>query len=487
MSIHRRQLLQLGAAGTASAIGTRVPASGAASGGGRAPAPAVFDVVVVGGGFSGMVAARDLKRAGLDNMLVLEARKRVGGRSYNMAVGDGLYSNAGPTWVGPGQTAIANLLRELGIATERNFDRGDAVLLLGGQTQRIPTQASPVSDRSLIEELEALALTVPASAPWAAERAAEFDAMTFADFLATRQLSEMDQMSLRILTQLTFGAMPEDISFLYVLFYINSAGGYDLLESMEGGAQQDRIVGGTQSVPLRIARELGSIVRNGQPVSQISDWQPDASGPVRLETPDGEVRARAVIMALSPSQANDIMYAPALPPRRAGIMAHWPRGGSAIKVAAVYEKPFWREQGLSGQSYSPDGPYLWTVDVSPGHDSHGHLMSFTMSAAMPPMTSEQRRQAILEAHARCFGPQALSPIGYAELDWSQETYTRGCVSPLTKGVLTRYGSALRPPSGKLVWAGTETSDIWMGYMDGAVRAGQRAALEALGALSGRVA
>ena len=91
--------------------------------------------------------------------------------------------------------------------------------------------------------------------------------------------------------------------------------------------------------------------------------------------------------------------------------------------------------------------------------------------------------AILDLYAQCFGEEARNPIGYVEHDWSQETYTRGCVSPLTPGVLSRWGKALRVPNGRLVWAGTETAEIWMGYMDGAVRAGHRAALEALRALA----
>jgi monoamine oxidase len=303
--------------------------------------------------------------------------------------------------------------------------------------------------------------------------------MTYADYLQTQSLNDDDLLALTISCQLTFGDKPENLSFLYVLFYIHSAGGYDLLESMEGGAQQDRIDGGTQAVPMRLAAELGDVVRLQHPVERIVNWDAAEGGPVRLETPSGPVTARVVIMALSPSQATGIEYSPRLPEQRAALMANWPRGGSAIKVAVAYETPFWREDGLSGQSYSPNGPYLWAVDVSPFDGGQGQLMSFTMSSAVPPMTPEQRREAILAAYVKCFGEQAAHPSAYAELDWSQETYTRGCVSPMTPGLLTRFGPALRPPTGNLYWAGTETAEIWMGYMDGAVRTGHRAALEAL--------
>ncbi|MFI4933284.1 MAG: flavin monoamine oxidase family protein [Caulobacterales bacterium] len=439
----------------------------------------MFDVAVVGAGTSGLTAARDLKRAGLDNIVVLEARDRVGGRSYNQTLAGGLVADAGPTWVGPGQTAILDLLRELGIGTVRNYDTGDTVVLAGGQVQRVPTTASPITDASFFERMNAMAGEVPAQAPWLAKNAAEYDAMSYGDYLKTQRFSDADRRILDITCQLTFGGLPEDISLLYVLFYINAAGGYERLESMEGGAQQDRIQGGTQAISKRMAADLGDVVRLGEPVKAIAGWDRADGSSIRLATPSGTVQARRVILALSPSQASDIDFAPGLPKQRAELMANWPRGGAAIKVAVAYAKPFWREKGLCGQSVLFDGPYLWAVDVSPADGSAGQLMSFTKPAAGPPIPPDQRRAQILEAHARCFGPEALNPIGYVEQDWSQETYTRGCVSPLTKGVLSRYGAALRAPSGRLIWAGTETAEIWMGYMDGAVRSGHRAALEAL--------
>ncbi len=296
-----------------------------------------------------------------------------------------------------------------------------------------------------------------------------------------RALSDDDRLGLDIAGQLTFGAKPKYLSFLYVLFYIHSAGGYELLESMEGGAQQDRIVGGTQAVPMKMAEELGSLVRLSQPVSQIVGWS--GVGPIKLETPSGAVEARAVILALSPSQATGIRFSPELPADRNALMEHWPRGSHAIKIGVAYETPFWRAKGLSGQVYSPDGPFLWGMDVSPADASKGQLMSFTLSAEVPPRTSEQRKTQILDAYAKCLGDEARAPIGYVEHDWSQEDFTRGCVSPLAPGILTGHGNALRPPNGRLIWAGTETSQIWMGYMDGAVRAGKNAALEALRSLA----
>jgi monoamine oxidase len=479
--VQRRRFLKSAALSTVG-VGLGLAARGATVSDGHGAG--VLDVAIVGAGISGLTAARDLSRAGLAHIVVLEARDRVGGRSYTQDVGNGLYSDAGPTWIGPGQTAIQNLLRELEIGTVANYYKGDSVIYVNGVATRAGA-AQPISDAGFFQRLNAIAFSVPIEAPWSADRAAEYDAMTFADYLAMQSLSDDDRLGLEIACQLTFGAKPQYLSFLYVLFYIHSAGGYDLLESMEGGAQQDRILGGTQAVPIRIAEELGSIVRLNQPVRSISGWNTDAKSPVRLETPDGITEARTVILALSPSQANEIRFTPALPQQRVQLMEHWPRGAHAIKIGVAYETPFWRAKGLSGQVYSPDGPFLWAMDVSPADGKKGQLMSFTLSADAPPKTSEQRKAMVIDVLAECLGPEALHPMGYVEHDWSQEDYTRGCVSPLAPGILTRFGTALRPANGRLIWAGTETSQIWMGYMDGAVRSGKNAALEALHSLAAR--
>jgi monoamine oxidase len=443
----------------------------------------VLDVAIIGAGISGLTAARDLRLAGLDNIAVFEARNKVGGRTYTQNLGDtGLHTDAGATWIGPGQTAVQNLLRELDIGTIRNYYKGDIVIFAGGQATR-DSSASPISNAAFIERINALARTVPIDAPWSAERATEYDAMTYADYLATQALSDDDRVGLELGAQLTFGAKPEYLSFLFVLFYTHSAGGYDLLESMEGGAQQDRIVGGTQAISKNLAEQLGSIVRLEQPVKSIGAWDGSTDDVVRMETSAGSIDARAVILALSPSQANEIQFVPALPKEKLGLMSHWPRSGHMIKIGIAFETPFWRAKGLSGEVFSPDGPFLFGMDVSPADGSKGQLMSFTMSADSPPKMSEERKARVIDAYALCLGPEARNPIAYTEYDWSQDEFTGGCVSPLGKGILTRFGKQLRPSNGRLIWSGTETSTIWMGYMDGAVRAGQRAALEALHTLA----
>jgi monoamine oxidase len=90
----------------------------------------------------------------------------------------------------------------------------------------------------------------------------------------------------------------------------------------------------------------------------------------------------------------------------------------------------------------------------------------------------QRRDAVVGTFARLFGSRAASPERYLDKVWAHEEWTRGCYGAyLPTGGWTTYGPALRKPVGRIHWAGTETASIWMGYIDGAIRSGERAAVE----------
>lgn len=438
-----------------------------------------FDVAIIGAGFSGLAAGRALTRAGAESVVVLEARDRVGGRVYNQTVGGDFPVPAGAAWVGPGQDAVIDLAEELGVPLTPQFNTGDTFVVAGGEALRVPTTASPVTDQKFVETLNALAVTVPIDAPWTAPNAREWDAMTYADHLSTARLSDDDLAAVDMTTLLTFGAPPKEISFLHVLGYIHGAGGLERLESVEGGAQERRVVGGSQILAVKMAQELGDRVRLASGVNAVRDW--DGLGPVEIETATGVIRARRVIMALSPSQASAIDFTPALPDAKAAMIAAWPTAGSGVKVHVSYDKPFWRERGLSGNVYNFDSDlFAWAADASPTDGSIGVLT--TLGLAGESLSPEERQAQTLQTLAGCFGPDAMEPTGYVEFDWSQETHTAGCVSPLGTGFLTRHGAAIRAATGVLTWAGTETATEWMGYMDGAVRAGERAASESLAAL-----
>ena len=133
-------------------------------------------------------AARDLQRAGCESFVVLEARNRVGGRTLNHDLGNGYFSEAGGQWIGPGQTAVADLARELGVGTFPTYWQGKSTIVARGARAAVDTAGGFGTDPKIAHELEKLAKSVPSGAPWTSPRAAEFDAMSVGDWLAKRNI-----------------------------------------------------------------------------------------------------------------------------------------------------------------------------------------------------------------------------------------------------------------------------------------------------------
>jgi monoamine oxidase len=284
-----------------------------------------------------------------------------------------------------------------------------------------------------------------------------------------------------------FSVEPRDVSLLFVLFYIAAAGDeahpgtLERLVTTSPGAQSDRIVGGTQLIPLRMAKALGKRVVLSSPVRKITQRKDR----VIVESDGLTAVGQRVIVAIPPPLAGRLQYSPALPALRDQLTQRMPQG-SVMKVIAIYDKPFWRDAGYSGQAVSEDGPANTTFDNTPPGGSPGILFGFVGGAqarAFAKLKRAARRQAVLDNFVTYYGDEARSLKSAFEMDWTQEAWTRGCpVGHTGRNVLHRYGHVLRKRSGHVHWAGTETADYWNGYMDGAVRSGERAAKEVLGAL-----
>ena len=450
------------------------------------------DVVVVGAGFAGLAAARDLVAAGR-SVAVVEARDRVGGRVVNHDLGGGQVVEMGGQWVGPTQDRVLSLAKDTAVETFPTYDTGRRVLHFNGRRGTYKGTIPRINPVVLAEvgrvqaRLESLAKRVPLDAPWTAPKAEAWDAQTFETWLRRNTLSASARMLLGLGIEAVFACEPGDVSLLHVLFYAHSAGSFQKTIDTGGGAQQDRFVGGSVLVCERVAESLGEDqVFLSSPVRRI-----EVRGErVVVETGDHDsggpnFSARRVIVSTPPWLAGRIEYDPPVPAWRAQLTQRTPMG-SVIKCQVVYDEPFWRADGLSGQATGDGEGARVVFDNSPPGGSPGVLLGFLEgdeARRLGRVDLATRRQAVVDAMARYFGPRAARPADYAELDWQREPWTGGCYGTLFgPNVWTRYGPALREPVGPVHWAGTETATVWSGYMDGAVQSGQRAAAEVLAAL-----
>jgi monoamine oxidase len=441
------------------------------------------DVAVVGAGLAGLVAARDLLAAGL-SVLVLEARDRVGGRLLNHTLKCGAVVEVGGQWVGPTQDRVLALAEELGVGLYPTYEEGEHLLAVNGAVKHYSGDDFALPEEALADvgetqqRLEEMASAVPLKEPWQATQAAAWDAQTLDTWLVANAKTETGLGYWRTLVSALFSAEASEMSLLHFLFYCRSGGTIDRLVATHGGAQESRLEGGSQQLASRLAERLGDAVQLGSPVRAIRQ---DDRG-VEVTHDGGVVEAGRAIVALPPTLAGRIHYSPALPPLRDQLTQQVPMG-YVTKVQIAYPEPFWRDEGLSGSVFSLDDEVSVIFDNSPPDLSCGVLLGFLEGAharkagKLPP---QERKDLILSVFAKFFGPRAAEPDEYVEKDWAAEEWSRGCYGGrFGTGVWTGYGEALRKPVGRIHWAGTETAEIWNGYMDGAVRSGERAADEVL--------
>ncbi|MEV6794595.1 NAD(P)/FAD-dependent oxidoreductase [Streptomyces sp. NPDC051320] len=433
------------------------------------------DVIVLGAGLAGLAAARDLAAAGTD-VLVLEARDRVGGRVEQARLPDGRTVQLGGEVVGRAHTAYLQLAGELGLKLVPSYVAEPGRLTRAtpeGRSAGDPPHWFGPGDAAvharLGAEFTALAATVDPDDPWSHPEAAALDRLSVGDWLRSQhatppvvRLWDIGQLALA-------GGSYERISLLAALRKSAAVAG-------SGGSDYDyddweglRLAEGSATLAEVMGRELGPRIRLGSPVAAL-DVRP---GRCTVRVATGEtLTADAVVSALPVGPLRSVSVTGVGEARLASL--HRQRHATAAKFAAAYDRPFWRAKGLSGLSES-EGVLGSTWPQSEG----------VLSALVPPerygvllgTPPHLRTAELLSEVATLYGDEAHRPLACYLRLWGTDPWTQGYVTQWPPGEVMAVGPLHGTHEPPFYVCG---SDQWVaGYMEGAVRTGRAAAEEAL--------
>ncbi|KAM9321264.1 amine oxidase [flavin-containing] B-like [Gastrophryne carolinensis] len=446
----------------------------------------LYDVIVIGGGLSGLSAAKLFKESGL-NVVVLEAQDRVGGRMHTIRNKDVQYVDLGGAYVGPTQNRLLRMAKELGVQTYKVYIKGDLIQRTKGKSCKFQGAFPPTCNpfvlldyNNFIRTVNQWGSQIPVDSPWRAPKAKEWDQMSVKEFIERVCLTRAGRNLAEFFVQSCATTEPQQVSALWFLWCVKLCGGAVRMMSTDNGAQERKFVGGSGQICEKIMARLQDCVKLEEPVIRL-----DQSGEIVIvETLNHNIyKAKYVVSAIPPVLTSKIHFIPELPSLRNQLIQRLPMG-SVIKCMVYYKEAFWRKMGLCGcmMIEEEDTPMGFTLDDTKPDGSAPAIIGLIVSrkaSQMATMSKEERKQKICEYYAKVMGTkEALHPVHYEDKDWCKEQYSGGgYTSYFPPGIMTQFGSVIREPVGKVYFAGTETATEWSGYMEGATQAVERAARE----------
>ncbi|OOQ85269.1 flavin-containing amine oxidase [Penicillium brasilianum] len=448
----------------------------------------VYDVIVVGAGLSGLQAAQVIQAAGF-TVCVLEATNRVGGKTLTVKSSEKGYNDLGAAWINDtNQSEMFKLFQKYGLDTEVQYASGDTIFhLADGSLDKVPygqISGDPELFLELVEILRTESSSVDLDDPLKSHNSVEIDQLTFKEFCVQRTHNEQALRIANLISTALLGVDSDEVSALYMLHYFKSGCGIDnLLSDGKDGGQYLRNRQGNQTISKKLAEELGSrSVFLSEPVASV-DQLGGCHGVVAVTQSGESFYGRKAIISVPTTLYPSITFNPPLPAKKTALSDNTVMGYYS-KTVFVFKDPWWRTAGLSGIIDSEVGPISFTRDTSIPADDQWSITCFIVGERgrqWSKLSKAARHKQAWEQFSHTFGKYVKGipePTNSLEMEWAKQAYFLGAPCPvMTPGILTTVGTELATPFGDVHFVGTETATVWRGYMEGAVRSGQRGGAE----------
>lgn len=443
----------------------------------------LYDVVIIGAGLSGLNAARLLAKAG-KKILVLEAQDRVGGRTWSQPIGQNDFIDIGGQWIGKGHDYMYQLVREAGLKTFPTFTDGKSILRRNSNNDFYKGEIPPLglfallATQKALNKFDKMASTISLDSPWLSDNATQMDNQSLGSWIDETVSNTKARTLIKRMAEGELCQTVEEVSLLQALSSAKATGSFRQAEKVEDGALRDRIYGGAQGVSNFLYNQLKNSIKLNTPVSFVKQLE----NHIELGNETYSVKAKKVIITVPLAVAKNIKFSPELPIEKQ-ILIDAMEMGTVIKTHAVYSTPFWRNQRLNGSSMCFDEVVELSIDNSVQGSEKGIISSLihaNRAKDLLKLSSDERKEILLKAYTNLFGEQAMRPIFYHDYSFTNNPWIGGAYSGHFKnGVFSKYGAFVAKPFGNIHWAGTETSTLFKGFMEGAVLSGERVVKEIL--------
>lgn len=440
-----------------------------------------WNVIIVGAGFAGLKAALELQKAG-KRVLILEAQDRVGGRAkYGEICGQAI--DTGGQWLGAQQHRLRALAQQFHVQTYPQYIKGKSLLCLNNevsQFQLIPKLplASYFSLAQVYYVWQRDMKTLPVNQPWLAKQAQHWDSLTLDTWLETNIHNQTTREFTRLIIRAILCIEASQTSYLFFLECLRQGQGIKVMADVQGGAQQDKFLGGAWQIAQKMSEPLKDCIVLNSPVLSIQQ----GTGGVEVKCKNQSYKAEKVIITAPPQYVAQIEFTPQLPIKKQSLLNGMAMG-NVIKFHIAYPTPFWRHKGLNGSVLSPDRHIGLVFDQSPDDEHIGifvGLIEGHHAVSMAKLSQEERKQQVISDLTHYFGSEAKQPLEYVDYNWDEAEWTLGGYAAHMKpGILFNFGEAIREPFQNIHWAGTETATEFMGYYEGALESANRVTKEIL--------